>query len=135
MGKQRQNHPLEDNPFVEGLLDWMGSADGQGSIEALDIVWPMLEKTDLDAKKRKIIWQDGQRLSIPQSVQRIHAAHPQLTAEMIEGRVISWLEGGFAPSDSTEEQLDELDRLTEQWIEAHERGAPTAQIRPRTRHS
>ena len=135
MGKQRQKHPLEDNPFVEDFLGWMGSPDGQSAIESLDIVWPMLEKTDVDAKKRKIIWEDGQRLSIPESVQRIHAAYPDLTPDLIEERVIGWLEGGFAPSTYSEEQLDELDQLTEDWIDAHERGAEAAEKRRRTRHS
>jgi hypothetical protein len=32
----------------------------------------------------------------------------------------------FAPSTYSEEQLDELDRLTEEWIYAHERAAETA---------
>ena len=135
MGKQRHKHPLEDHPLVEDFLGWMGSPDGQRTIAALDIVWPMLEKADVDAKQRKIIWEDGQPLSIPESVQRIHTAHPDLTLEMIEQRVLGWLEGGFAPSTYSQEQLDQLDRLTEQWIEAHQRGAEATKKRPRTRHS
>jgi hypothetical protein len=39
----------------ENFLSWIGSPDGQRSIESLDIVWPMLEKADVDAKKRQII--------------------------------------------------------------------------------
>ena len=139
MGKQRQTHPFEDNPFVEDFLDYMDSPEGQSTIEAIDIVAPMLEKANLDAKKRKIIWEDGQQLSIPESVQRIHAAHPELAPEKIEGRVVSWIEGGFAPSTYSEKQLEELDRLTDKWIDAHERGAEAAAAaakkRPRTRHS
>jgi hypothetical protein len=57
-------------------------------------------------------------------VQRIHAAHPDITRELIEGHVIGWLEMEFAPSTYSEEQLDELDRLTEEWI--YERAAETA---------
>jgi hypothetical protein len=37
-----------------------------------------------------------------------------------------WLEMEFAPSTYSEEQLDEFDRLTEEWIYAHERAAETA---------
>lgn len=135
MGKQRQKHPLEDNPFVEDLLGWMGSPDGQTAIESIDIIGPMLERTDVDAKKRKIIWPDGRRLSILESVQRIHAAHPEFTPDLIEERVIGWLEGGFAPSDYTEAQLDELDQLTEDWIYAHEHSPDAAEKRQRTRYS
>jgi hypothetical protein len=39
----------------ENFLSRIGSPDGQRSIESLDIVWPMLEKADVDAKKRRII--------------------------------------------------------------------------------
>jgi hypothetical protein len=78
---------------------------------------PLLEKADVDAKNRKIIWEDGQRLSITESVQRIHAKHPHLALELIEERLIGWLEMAFAPAGYSETQLDELDRLTEKWIE------------------
>jgi hypothetical protein len=135
MGKQRQKHPFEDNPFVEDLLEWMHSAEGQLSDQVREAVWPLLDKAGVDAKKRKIIWQDGNGLSISEAVQRIHAEHPELPLELIEEHLISWLEMEFAPEHYSEEQLDELDRLTEKWIEDHERRADTAQRRGRTRHS
>jgi ABC-type thiamine transport system substrate-binding protein len=83
MGKRHGEHPFEDSPFVDDFLEWMGSPEGQRSIGTLDIVWPLLENADVDAKKRKIIWEDGQRLSITESVQRIHADHPDLPLEVL----------------------------------------------------
>ena len=135
MGKQREKHPLEDNPFVEGFLEWMGSDEGQLSNEVRDSVWRLLEKADVDAKKRKIIWEDGQRLSIAESGQRLHAHDPDLPRALIEAHLIGWLEMEFAPPTYSQAQLDELDRLTEKWIEDHERHAEAAQKRGRTRHS
>ena len=135
MGQQRQKHPLEDNPFVEGLLDWMHSPEGQLCDQVRETLWPLLEKADVDAKQRKIVWEDGKRPSITESVQRIHAEHPHLPLERIQQRLISWLEMDFAPAGYAEKQLDELDRLTEKWIEDHERQAQAAQKRGRTRHS
>ncbi|MGH8288508.1 MAG: hypothetical protein ACREV7_05695 [Steroidobacteraceae bacterium] len=129
VGKQREKHPLEDNPFIEDFLGWMDSSEGQQSIEALDIVWPLLENAGVDAKRRKIIWEDGQRLSITQSAQRIHADYPDLPPDLIEAKVISWLESGFAPESYSPQQLDELDRLTEKWIEDHQ---AAGKKRPRT---
>jgi hypothetical protein len=41
----------------------------------------------------------------------------------------------FVPPSASPEQLDELDRLTESWIEDHERQAEAARKRGRTRHS
>lgn len=135
MGKQHDKHPFEDNPFLEGFAGWMDSPEGELSSEVLDAVWMLLEKVDVDAKNRKIIWEDGKRLSITESVQRIHAGCPDFPLELIETHLIGWLEMEFAPPTSSQEQLDELDRLTENWIEDHERRAEAAQKRGRTRHS
>ena len=123
MGKQREKHPLEDNPFVEDFLEWMNSPEGELSDEARETVWTLLEKADVDAKNREIIWEDGKRLSITESVQRVHADYPEFPLELIETHLISWLEMEFAPPSYSEKQLDELDRLTEKWIEDHERQA------------
>jgi hypothetical protein len=56
MSKQHDKHPFEDNPFLEGFAGWMDSAEGELSSEVLDAVWMLLEKVDVDAKNRKIIW-------------------------------------------------------------------------------
>ena len=135
MGKKSAKHPLEDNPFVEDFLAWMNSPEGELSDAARETVWTLLEKADVDAKKRKIIWQDGQRLSITESVQRIHADYPDFPLELIETHLIGWLEMEFAPPSYSEKQLDELDRLTEKWIDDHERQAEARSKRSRTRHS
>lgn len=135
MGKQRDKHPFENSAFAEGFLHWMDSPEGERSSEVLDTVWPLLEKADVDAKNRNIIWEDGQRLSITESVQRIHAQYPDLPLKLIETHLIGWLEMEFAPSTYSQKQLDELDRLTERWIKDHERQATTRRKRGRTRHS
>jgi hypothetical protein len=136
VGKRRTKHPLEDNPFLQGLLEWMDSPEGEQSIDALDTIYAALAGVDVNAKGRQILWPDGQRLSIAESVERLHGAHPELSLELIESKLISWLEMEFAPPSYSPTQLDELDRLTEQWIADHERSkAKLAKKRPRTRHS
>lgn len=120
MGKRRAEHPFEDNPFVDGFLEWMGSSEGEHSVDALDRVYAALENADLDARQRKIVWDDGQRLSIEQSAERIHAEHPDVPRELIETHVVGWLES-FAPESYSERQLEELDRLAEEWIDDYER--------------
>ncbi len=121
MGKRHENPPLEDKPFVDDCVDWMGSHQGQLSNEVSDVVWMLLKQADVDAKHRKIIWHDGQRLSIAESVKRIHAEYPDFALDLIEDHLIGWLEMGFAPPSYSQEQLDELDQLTEKWIEDHQR--------------
>jgi len=131
MSKHQPKHPLEGKPFVEELDDWLESPEGQLSIA----VESLLETADVDAKNRQIIWSDGKRLSLAESAERIHADHPDFPLELIEQKLIGWLEMEFAPETYTQEQLDELDRLTEQWIEDHEKQATTTEKPPKTPHS
>ncbi len=135
MGRRHEQHPFEDNPFLDGFADWMDSPEGELSSEVSDAVWMSLEKADVDAKNRKIIWEDGKRLSITESVQRIHADRPDFPLELIETHLIGWLEMEFAPPTYSQKQLDELDRLTDKWIEDHERQANAGRKRGGTRHS
>ena len=64
-----------------------------------------LERTDIDAKKRKIIWEDEKRLSITESVQHIHKEYPEIAPDLIEEKIIGWLEN-FAPETYSEEQFE-----------------------------
>jgi hypothetical protein len=109
MGKRRANHPFEDNPVIDGFLEWMDAPEGQQSIEALDLVFGALEHAGVDAKQRTIVWTDGKRLSIEQSPERIHAGHPGVPCDLIETHVLGWLES-CAPESCSERQLEELDR-------------------------
>ena len=38
MGKRRAESAFEDNPVINGFLEWMDAPEGQQSIEALDLV-------------------------------------------------------------------------------------------------
>ena len=126
MGKRRAKHPFENNPFTDAFLEWMGSSEGEHSVYALDLVFAALENADVDPRRRKIVWDDGKRLSIDQSADGIHAAeHPDVPRDLIETHVVGWLEG-FAPESYSERQLEELDRLTEQWLDDYERNSQAA---------
>ena len=125
MGKRRAKHPFEDNPFIDGFLEWMDAPEGQQSIEALDLVFGALEHAGVDARQRKIVWADGKRLSIEQSVERIHAEHPGVPRHLIETHVLGWLEN-CAPKSYSESQIEELDRLIEPWLDDYERTSRTA---------
>lgn len=134
MGKREPN-VFEDNPFIEGILEWMNSPEGQLADEARELVWPMLRKAGVDAKKRKVVWEDGQRLSITQSASRIHARYPRLSFDLIEDKIMTWLET-FAPESYSPEQLAELDELVEEWQVDHYRAKAEAAIkRGKTPHS
>ena len=126
MGTWRTKSPFEDdNPFIDGLLEWMQAPEGQQSIEASDLVFAAPAGAGVDARQRKIIWRDGKRLSIEQSAGRIHAEHPGVPRELIETHVVGWLES-CAPESCSERQIEELDRLIEPWLDDYERTSRTA---------
>ena len=79
----------------------------------------------LDARKRQFVWPDGERLNIAQSVVRIHQQHRDMRRDWIEEYLLDWIEMDYAPEHYSKEQLDELDRLTAQWIADHSRGTKT----------
>jgi hypothetical protein len=124
MGKRRAKHPFEDNPFIDGFLEWMDASEGQQSIEALDLAFDALEHAGVDVRHRKIVWTDGKRLSIEQSAERIHAEHPGVPRDLIETHVLGWLEN-CAPESYSERQL-EVDRLIEPWLDDYERTSRAA---------
>jgi hypothetical protein len=119
MGKRRAKSAFEDNPVIDGFLEWMDAPEGQQSIEALDLVFDALQHAGVDAGQRKIVWADGTRLSIEQSVARIHAGHPGVACELVETHVLGWLES-CVPESCSERQLEELDRLVEPWLDDYE---------------
>jgi hypothetical protein len=119
MGKRRATHPFEDDPAIEGFLDWMDAPEGQQSIEVSDLVFAALAHAGVDARQRKIVWADGKRLSIEQSAERIHAGHPGVARELIETHVVGWLES-CVPASCSERELEELDRLIEPWLDEYE---------------
>ena len=81
MGKRQDHGPLGNSHFVDDSVGWTKSPNDELSDEAKDTVWTILEKASINARKRKIIWPDGQKLSINLSVRRIHAAHQRFPLE------------------------------------------------------
>src|SRR5580658_9853506 len=105
-----------NNRFLEGLLEWMGSPEGQHHIEISDDLWVLLQDVQVDAKQRLLIWPDAERLTIDQSVQRIQKQHPGSPRESVEDFLLFWLEAGYDPENYSQKQLDEIDKLTERWV-------------------
>jgi hypothetical protein len=139
MRKQNKQHAVEsilsDNPFVDDFMDWMGSPEGQQSIEIDDTLWEALKNVQLDAKQHKLIWPDTKRLDLGQSVRRIKKEYPNLPSGKIEDYLLYWIEGDYTPEGYSEAQLRELDRLTGRWIADHLRHAKSSKNRKRTRYS
>ena len=107
---------FQNNAFIDALFEPMHSPEGNLYSEVRESLWPLLQTLQVDAKQRKLIWPDGKPLDLDESVHNIHTDYPEFPRELIESRLISWLEMEYAPESYSPEQLDELDQLTERWI-------------------
>ena len=139
MGKQRREQPQDsifaNNPFLDGLFDWMDSPEGQQSIAVRDVLCKLLEDVQLDAKQRKLIWPDRERLDLEQSIQRVRKKYPDFPRDEVEESLLDWIDMGYDPQNYSQAQLDELDSLTERWVADHLRKAKASKKQKRTRHS
>ena len=125
-GKMFIDLPALEIPVKEDFLESIGSPEGLRSEATRDTVWPLLGTTQIDAKAGKFIWPDGKRLGIEHTVRRIGKDHPKLGRDLIEDKVISWLEMEYVPKDRTPEQMDEFEELIDRWLERHQHGARRA---------
>jgi hypothetical protein len=75
----------------------------------------------LDVRQRKFLWPDAKRLDLDQSVRRINQQYPDFPDDKIEEFLIYWIQELYVPEGYSESQMDELERLTEQWTKDHER--------------
>ncbi len=92
-----------------------------GAYRKLTNVWGVLrEGVEVDEVNRKIVWPDGGRLSIPETVQRLHLQFPDFRQDLIEGRVISWLELEYVPQIYTPEQMDKFEELVCNWVDEYQ---------------
>jgi hypothetical protein len=121
-----------NNPFLDDLLAWRHSPEGQQFAELADALCDLMEDVHLDAKQRRFIWPDRKRLDLDQSVAHIQKQYPDFSRDWIEEYLIDWIDMDYAPEHYSEAQLDEL---SARWIADHLRRAKTSKTRRRTRHS
>jgi hypothetical protein len=124
-----------NNPFFDDLLEWRDSPEGQQYAEFADVLCDLMADVHLDAAQRRFIWPDGELLDLDQSVAHIQKQYPDFRRDWIEEYLIAWIDMDYAPEHYSREQLDELDRLTAQWIADHARGAENSKKKRKTRHS
>src|SRR6202050_202043 len=66
--------------------------------EVRDVLWNLLEHAQLDAKQRKLIWPDAERLDLEQSIQRVQKKYPDFPRDEAEEFLLDWIDMGY---DST----------------------------------
>ena len=114
-----RNRAVPQNDFCEGFRQWLDSEEGQTSREALEAVSAALEDADVDTLKRRIIWADGNRLTIEQTAARIQN-ESGADLKSITSHVVGWLEMNFEPKGLDEKQMEIFEAQIEAWIQEYE---------------
>ena len=127
MGKKRKQVSeqtiFDDNPFLDGFFEWMDSPEGERATEVLDTLLDLMEGVQVDPKQRRFVWPDAGQLTLQQSIEHTRKQCPDFSVEEIEGHLLYWIESGYGPDNCSERQLEELERLSLQWVADHTRRA------------
>ena len=115
--------PPPETDFMEGFAQWLESEEGLESLDAVDCVYNALDGASVDIAEKKIIWSDGQRLTIEQSAERIHR-EMNLGQDTIANRVIGWLQMGYVPEGLNDEQMEMFESQINAWVEDYEGSRP-----------
>jgi len=114
---------FDDNPFLDGFFEWMDSPEGERAQEVLDSLLDLMADVEVDPKQRKLVWPDVGPLDLQQSIEHIQKQCPEFSVEEIEGHLLYWIESGYGPDNCSQQQLEELERLSLQWVADHTRAA------------
>jgi hypothetical protein len=105
-----------DSELLGDIFDDLDSQEVQLAFEVQDVLQELLMKADVNAKARDIIWEDGQILSLRDSVHRLVQECPQYPFEILERQLNLWLEH-FPPESYSQAQLDEYEALSDLWLD------------------
>jgi len=114
---------FDDNPFLDGFFEWMDSPEGERATEVLDTLLDLMADVHVDPKQRRLVWPDAGQLTLQQSIEHIQKQCPEFSVEEIEGHLLYWIESGYGPDNCSEQQLEELEKLSLQWVADHTRRA------------
>lgn len=109
--KRRNKQRAAGDDAVDRDPDHLLQHSEQVLLEVLDA----LENASVDPRERKIVWADASRLSIEETVRRIHA-QSGMPLDAIESHVIGWLEMIYEPQGLADHQMEEFELLIERWI-------------------
>jgi hypothetical protein len=116
--KMKRTQPPETD-FMEGFAQWLESEEGLQSLEAVDCVYNALDSASVDISEKRIVWSDGQRLTIEQSAERIHS-EMNLCQDAIINHIIGWLQMEYVPEGLDDEQMEMFESHINAWVEEYE---------------
>ena len=114
MTLRNKPRPARNDALARDPEDFLQRSE-QVLLEVLDA----LENASVDPLEQTILWADGSRLSVEDTARRIHA-QSGMPLDTIESHVVGWLEMIYEPHGLNEHQMEEFERLIEQWITPYE---------------
>lgn len=114
MASRNSNPPAQGEPAAQAPQEPQDSTLLQS-----ESWWALADDLKLDVKERKFIWPGERRLTLQESTEHICKDHPEVSHDQVEAFLIACIEN-YAPEECTAEELDEIDRLAEQWLGALE---------------
>lgn len=109
-----------DSEFLGDILDDLDSEENQLAFEVQGVLQELLTHVDVNATSREITWEDGQILSLRDSIHRLAKECPRYPFDMLERQFIVWLEH-FPPESYSQAQLDEYETLSDRWLDDYAR--------------
>lgn len=103
---------------MDDFFEWLASQDGQFSERALFEVMNSLANCFVEPSEKVIVWDDGQRLSIPETARRIHL-QSDFPLSKIESHVVGWLEMHYEPRGLNEQQMEQFETMIDAWVHDH----------------
>lgn len=88
----------------------------QAANQAIDDVKEALEGADVDIEERKIIWADGERLSIDETAEKIKRSS-ESDIERLKRNTMAWMQMDHVPKGLTRKEHDRHNYEIEKWIE------------------
>lgn len=105
-------------PF-DGFFEWLETEAGEDAMQAIDDVAAAFEGADVDIHERRIIWADGERLTINESAKRIQE-YSEVPLKVIKWHIVLWLQMDFVPQGLNEEQMQGFETQIDDWIHDYE---------------
>ena len=102
---------FDNNDFSDGFLDWMCTPERILINQIREVTWEMMELSTVDPENQQILWEEGQRLGITQSAERIYETiepGQSVTIEYIEREVIGWLEMEYEPENNSPSDIKKV---------------------------
>jgi hypothetical protein len=103
------------------FFDWLESDAGKAASQAIDDIQLALDGAGIDLNERKIIWADGERLSIDQSAEKIKS-FSAVDIKILKKHIILWLEMDFVPDDLNQTEMHSFEKQIAQWIKDYKFG-------------